>query len=141
VLGYGYTAMYMYNSTQQYQLIHAVRRLKNDSFAVDDPLVSTDWLEALRTSKKWLQDDHETITTEQKIRGVHYVLSARCINKDASYDLKGTDPDPIGYNGQPTTDCIAFLIHGLPWSMVHKVLAPGYTWQVNTSIVMNTSTV
>jgi hypothetical protein len=137
VLGYGYTAMYMYNSTQQYQLIDAVRRLKNDSFAVDDPLVSTDWLDALRTSKTWLQDDHETITTEQKIRGVRYVLSARCINKDASYDSKGTDPDPIGYDGQPTTDCIAFLIHGLPWSMVHRVLAPGHTWQVNTSTVQS----
>jgi hypothetical protein len=134
VLGYGYTAMYMFNSTQQYQLIASVRRLKNDSFAVDDTLASTSWLDALRTSKTWLQDDHETITTEQIIRGTHYVLSARCINKDAMYDLSGTQPDPIGYNGLETTDCIAFLVHGLPWTMVAHVLAPGYTWQVSSVV-------
>jgi hypothetical protein len=127
--------MYMYNSTQQYQLIDSVSRLSNNSFAVDDALVSTDWLNALRTSTTWLQDDHETVTTEQTIRSVRYVLSARCINKDASYDLKGSSNDPIGYDGQPTTHCIAFLVHGLPWSMVDDVSAPGYIWQVNSSIV------
>jgi hypothetical protein len=130
MLGYGYTAIYIYNTTQQYQLIDSVRRLSNNSFAVDDTLASTAFLDKLRTSKTWLLDDHETVTTDQTIKGVRYVVSARCINKNAMYDLTGTEIDPIGYDGQPTTDCFGFLVQSLPWSKVKHVLAPGYTWQV-----------
>jgi hypothetical protein len=130
VLGYGYSAMYLYNSTQKYQLMASVTRLHNGSFAVDDPLHSTGWLEALRTSKTWLLDDHETVTTDQTIYGVKYVLSARCINKNARYDNLGTDVDPVGFAGELTRDCIGFLIQGMPWALVKNTLAGGYAWQV-----------
>jgi hypothetical protein len=130
VLGYGYSAMYLYNSTQKYQLMASVTRLHNGSFAVDDPLHSTGWLEALRTSKTWLLDDHETVTTDQTIHGVKYVLSARCINKNARYDNLGTDVDPVGFDGELTRDCIGFLIQGMPWALVKNTLAGGYAWQV-----------
>jgi hypothetical protein len=30
------------------------------------------------------------------------------------YDLSGTEVDPIGYDGQLTTDCFGFLVQALP---------------------------
>ena len=51
---------------------------------------STAWLDALRTSRTWLDDDNEPVTTTMNVQGNKFVLAARCLNKNAytSFEVK-----------------------------------------------------
>ncbi|KAG5190183.1 hypothetical protein JKP88DRAFT_299436 [Tribonema minus] len=129
--GRGYSAVYFYNSTSQYQMASALMRVKGGLFDLDVPLPETAWLDTLRKSVDWHIDDHFTITKSinfPKYGGKH-VVSARCINKNMVYQSYGADVDPRGWDGQPLGDCWGYLIQGLPWCAVAPSLRVSYVWQ------------
>jgi hypothetical protein len=125
----GYSAIYYYNSTNQYQLAASVLGLSNGSLTVDVELPSTEWLNELRLSDLWIADDKLTVTTRAKLHGSRYVVSARCVTLNTMITLEGAETYPFDWRGAPTKECTAYMIQGLPWSDVRPLLAPGFAWQ------------
>ncbi|KAG5177004.1 hypothetical protein JKP88DRAFT_282247 [Tribonema minus] len=131
MVNHGYSAVYVYNSTAQYQLVAGIMRTAGTLFDVDVPLPETGWLDAIRKSTAWHSDDHFTVTKTLYFDdyGGKFVVSARCVNKNTVVGAYGADVDPTDWSGGPLGDCQGFLIHGIPWHKVAPILAPCYAAQ------------
>jgi hypothetical protein len=66
-----------------------------------------------------------------KLRGERYVMSVRCINKNAILDQYGSETDMVEYDGGILKECRGYLVQGLPWNAVKQTLNPAYTWQAS----------
>jgi hypothetical protein len=75
----------------------------------------------------------ETITTEAKIKGQRYFLSARCVPRDTITDEDGTRASDTDWSGAAYTDseCKAYLVQGLPYASVESTLVAARAWQVS----------
>jgi hypothetical protein len=120
----GYSAVYYYNSINHYQLAASVLGLANGSLTVDVELPSTKWSDELRLSELWIVDDKITVTTRAELHGHRYVVSARCVTMNTMITLEGAEPYPFDWRGEPTKECTAYMIQGLPWSDIR----PTGTW-------------
>eukprot|EP00611_Tribonema_gayanum_P001074 TRINITY_DN10812_c0_g1_i1.p1 TRINITY_DN10812_c0_g1~~TRINITY_DN10812_c0_g1_i1.p1 ORF type:complete len:802 (-),score=274.89 TRINITY_DN10812_c0_g1_i1:504-2909(-) len=131
MVSHGYSAVYLYNSTGQYQMAAGIMRTRGTLFDVDVPLPDTEWLDALRLSTEWHADDRFTISKTLYFPkyGGKYVVSARCVNKNTVIDDDGSEVDPYDWRRQPIGDCTGYLVQGLPWFVVADILARGYSWQ------------
>jgi hypothetical protein len=83
-------------------------------------------------STEWIQNDQLTISKEMKLRGKHYVMSVRCINKNVILDPYGSEIDMVEYDGTILKECRGYLVQGLPWNSVKQTLNPAYAWQAST---------
>eukprot|EP00611_Tribonema_gayanum_P022998 TRINITY_DN4733_c0_g1_i1.p1 TRINITY_DN4733_c0_g1~~TRINITY_DN4733_c0_g1_i1.p1 ORF type:complete len:932 (-),score=372.03 TRINITY_DN4733_c0_g1_i1:455-3250(-) len=134
MVGRGWSGIYFYNSTRQYQMAVAVIRIGDDSqfnFEVDVELPATKWLDQLRLSREWITNDQYTVHAQIKwpAKGGRWVFSARCLNKNEVYKDFGADIEDTDWFGQPLGDCLGYLIEGIPWSSVAGSLRASYAWQ------------
>ncbi|KAG5190184.1 hypothetical protein JKP88DRAFT_299437, partial [Tribonema minus] len=131
MVAHGYSAVYFYNSTSQYQMAAGIMRTHGTLFDIDVPLPHTDWLDELRLSTDWHTDDHFTASKTLYFPkyGGKYVVSARCVNKNTVINADGSEVDPYDWRRRPICDCTGYLIQGLPWHTVAPILAPCYAWQ------------
>jgi hypothetical protein len=59
-----------------------------------------------------------------------YVMSARCMNKNAFMRASGLVADLIDWDGRVTSDCLGYLVQGLPLHLELPIIAPSRAWQV-----------
>ena len=123
--------MYFLNSTKHYQLAQSVLRREDKLLDVDIELPDTQWLDELRFSTEWIQNDQLTISKEMKLRGKRYVMSVRCINKNAILDQYGSEIDMVEYDGTILKECRGYLVQGLPWNAFSQTLHSAYAWQAS----------
>jgi hypothetical protein len=69
-----------------------------------------------------------------KLRGKRYVMSVRCINKNAILDQYGSETDMVEYDGSILKECRVYLVQGLPWIAVKQTLDPAYAWQASGAL-------
>ena len=50
-------------------------------------------------------------------------------------DTQGTMKDAYSYTGLKATECLAFVVQGMPWSIVTPLLRSGFAWQVRHDIL------
>ncbi|KAG5186007.1 hypothetical protein JKP88DRAFT_288787 [Tribonema minus] len=126
----GYSAVYYYDSNGQYQLASSVLLQPDGTLAVDIPLASTDWLDALRTDADWLTNGLAAVTAEQDVGGRRHVVSAHCQTKNTQINAEGGWDVLTEWDGAPTRDCWVFLVQGLPWAAVSGAVDAARGWQV-----------
>eukprot|EP00953_Heterococcus_sp_UTEX-ZZ885_P041872 21328-Heterococcus_DN1.PRE.6 len=128
VISRGYSAIYYTNSTGDMVLGASVLRLNKGSFEVDVELPTTTWLDKLRYSKEWTRVP-VSVSAYMHLNGGKYLMSAHCIPVNTKFDIDGFNPDLTSTDGQPLKDCPAFLIQGLPRSLVEPILLSGQIGQ------------
>lgn len=114
IAGHGYSAMYFYNTTGQYQMANGLLRHDDDSLEVDVEMPETDWLEEGRLNNHFVDDDQATLSTYMKIQGDTHVVSARCITRNTVISSVGSLPYLTEWNGQTSGGCWCFLIQSIP---------------------------
>ncbi|KAG5185224.1 hypothetical protein JKP88DRAFT_255042 [Tribonema minus] len=129
---HGYTAIYYFSEDRTYQMATGIIRSADGTFEVDVPMPATEWLDKLRQTKEWLNDNHYAVTTHANFRqygNARFVLSARCLNKDTVIRADGAETQLSSWHGDDPQSCEAYLVQGLPWSVVAPALAPSQAWQ------------
>jgi hypothetical protein len=54
----------------------------------------------------------------------------QCVPVNTKFDNDGFNPDLTSTDGQPLSDCPAFLVQGMPRSLVEPILLSGQVGQV-----------